>query len=137
MPSPVKLNRNGIVTVIVISIVLIGYFLHPTYPTSRLSSSSPGHLPRSTFHFPADFPLPLDSDLVHSQRKHFKEVVVDAHVTKNREGLEEYGHEATLLKEVPFTRRSLLRHLFTSFAAFAKEREFVFWLAHGTLLGQH
>jgi hypothetical protein len=82
-----------------------------------------------------DFVLPDDIDYssianVPMSRPYFEQDTKDQHRAAG------YGNE-TDLTDSPYVRASLLRHLLHALDAFAEETEFVFWLAHGSLLGQY
>jgi hypothetical protein len=105
----------------------------------KFSSSIDAHPAEDTIQFTIDindFNLPLD--IVINAKSPLWQSKSYFH-----ESPESLGHRAagygneTDLEDAPYVRASLLRHLFNAFNAFAIEHDFVFWLAHGTLLGQY
>lgn len=92
-------------------------------PTTEL------HLDILDFHLPIDVSLPLDSTLL-ATPKYFHEQEKDDHRA--------YGYGAdTTIRRGTDARYRALKSTFNALVDFGGAYNFVFWLAHGTLLGQH
>jgi hypothetical protein len=100
--------------------------------SSSYYSPAAHHIPEEEWHMPADVVL-ADTDSLWDSRiePFFRQVDGNLHRELG------YGRYDANLDGVPHVRRSLYRHLLQSFHSFSAAHSFHFWLAHGSLLGQH
>lgn len=107
---------------------------HGSASNQTFYTTSSGHIDQLQLQV-HDFVLPSDIDYssidsVPISKPYFEQDSGNQHRAAG------YGNE-TDLTDSPYVRASLLRHLLHALDAFAEETEFVFWLAHGSLLGQY
>lgn len=81
------------------------------------------------FHLPADVLVPINPTVL-STPKYFAEQYSDAHRAIG------YGEKSSAVKKSK-ARYDAIRGLSKALHAFATEHDFLYWLAHGTLVGQH